>query len=1095
MEIIKRNGRTVPFDKRKIIKAVENAMQETLKGIDSKISQYIAEQTEEILEGHKNITVEDIQDLIETLLMETPRKDVAKRYILYRSERDKTRHLRKSKYNILTDEFLSKYKHTIAPMNQLGTFTYYRTYSRWINEENRRENWWETVKRAVEYNCSLANTTKEEAEQLYDNVFNLKQFLSGRSFWIGGTEVAEKYPLGNFNCAFVVIDNIQAIRDLFYLLMLGTGVGNRILLHSDATKLPKFKTNLKIIHQDYIPYPQEKRIDHTSVHFLSNDTAELVIGDSKEGWADSLYHYLNICSNKMYRKVDKLIINYNHVRPKGAKLKTFGGTASGHESIKTMFYKIDKVINRNTENEYAKLKPIEVIDVCNAVGENVVVGGVRRTSQNCLVSPFDTESIQAKNNLYIKKGQKWVENKDISHRKMSNNSIFYEEKPTKEQLHWHMQQIKHSGEPGFVNVQAAKERYANFEGLNPCFTGDMQLLTIDGYKTFKELVNTEPYIININGEIIQSKVWCSGEKEVYEIKRGSKKSIKCTSDHTFMLNDGSESSAIDLQHKRLMPFLKLPLHNELMLKLGFIQGDGSLSRLKSKTHLGLEVHFGNNDQDVQKLFNYYDKRYYTTEFTNILIEKEFSQEILPNRELPINIKNWNKNDMRSFISGLYSANGSILTSGRITLKSTCKNMLLQLQTLLKDFDINTYITTNKTKNVKFPNGEYVCKESYDLNIQEYESRLLFYNNINFIQKYKQEKLQNILIQQSPMITSVKSLKRKELVYDFIEPKTHWGVVEGFIAHNCFEILLPSKGVCNLVTLNVYNFLKDKKLAIEELKIAQRLNVRAAYRMSLVELELNDWDVKNKEDKLIGSSLTGWQDMVNEINLSQQEQKDLLLELWETAFFAAEEISKELNDKQPDLITTIKPEGTLSLLPGVSPGLHYSHSPYYIRRVRISANDPLVKVCEELEYPIYPETNEKWETCMTKVIEFPVKSAAKRTKYDITAIEQLENYKMFMQYYVDHNASITVTVKEYEWEEVEEWIWNNWECIIAISFLSLTDSFYELMPYENITQEEYEERARNMRPFIPSLLNKYETEESELDTGNLSDCEGGTCSIR
>jgi adenosylcobalamin-dependent ribonucleoside-triphosphate reductase len=320
--------------------------------------------------------------------------------------------------------------------------------------------------------------------------------------------------------------------------------------------------------------------------------------------------------------------------------------------------------------------------------------------------------------------------------------------------------------------------------------------------------------------------------------------------------------------------------------------------------------------------------------------------------------------------------------------------------------------------------------------------------------------------------------------------------ENFEALNpCFEILLPSKGVCNLVTLNVYNFIIDGKIDIEELRKAQRLNVRAAYRMSTVELELNDWDVINKKDKLIGCSLTGWQDMINEINLSTKEQETLLIDLWESAFFAAEEISKELNDKQPILITTIKPEGTLSLLPGVSPGLHYSHSPYYIRRIRINANDPLVKVCEELEYPVLAENNEIWETCTTKVIEFPVKSAAKTTKYDITAIQQLENYKMFMEYYVDHNASITVTVKEEEWEEVEQWVWDNWDIIVAISFLSLNDSFYELMPYENITQEEYEEKARNMRPFIPSLLNKYETEETELDTGDLSECEGGTCSIR
>ncbi len=83
---------------------------------------------------------------------------------------------------ILSDDFISKYKHMTNPMQQLGSFVYYRTYSRWLQEENRREYWWETVRRAVEYNCSLVPTTREEAEKLFDNIFHLRQFLSGRTF-------------------------------------------------------------------------------------------------------------------------------------------------------------------------------------------------------------------------------------------------------------------------------------------------------------------------------------------------------------------------------------------------------------------------------------------------------------------------------------------------------------------------------------------------------------------------------------------------------------------------------------------------------------------------------------------------------------------------------------------------------------------------------------------------------------------------------------------------------------------------------------------------------------------------------------------------
>ena len=101
------------------------------------------------------------------------------------------------------------------------------------------------------------------------------------------------------------------------------------------------------------------------------------------------------------------------------------------------------------------------------------------------------------------------------------------------------------------------------------------------------------------------------------------------------------------------------------------------------------------------------------------------------------------------------------------------------------------------------------------------------------------------------------------------------------------------------------------------------------------------------------------------------------------------MAAQLGGNRPLLVTTLKPEGTLSLLPTVSSGVHYSHSPYYIRRVRITATDPLCRVCEELGYPVLPEVGQDPEDPTTKVLEFPVKAPAGRVKGDVTAIEQLE----------------------------------------------------------------------------------------------------------
>jgi ribonucleoside-diphosphate reductase alpha chain/ribonucleoside-triphosphate reductase len=783
MKVVKRDGNIVEFEVRKIVRAIEKAMMETTAGIDEALCNMIGEKIEKAATGRETpITVDEIQDLVEDLLMSSPRKDAAKKYIIYRSEKDRTRMVRKREDNrLLTDEFISKYKHMDSPMQQLGDFVYYRTYSRWLTAEKRREYWWETVRRAVEYNCTIAMTNRSEAEELFDNIFHLRQFLSGRTFWVGGTSVAKYYPMANYNCSFQVIDTFDAFKDVFYLLMIGSGVGVRIL-KNDVAQLPKVRTDFEVVHKDYTPLPRAEREDNTSLEFFYNNTVKVTIGDSKEGWVQSLDFFLKLIYSNEYRNIKTIIIDYDHVRPKGEKLRTFGGTASGHSSLKNMFSKIDRVVKKAgflSESKLVKLKPIDCLDIANVIGENVVVGGVRRTAEIVLVDADDKECIEAKSNLYTMEDGKWVVNEEILHRSMSNNSIYYTSKPTREMIKWQLERMRYSGEPGWVNEVAGSKRRPNFNGVNPCG----------------------------------------------------------------------------------------------------------------------------------------------------------------------------------------------------------------------------------------------------------------------------------------------------------------------------EILLDNKGLCNLTTINVFAFVDaNNHLDVQGLLKAQRLSARASYRMTCVELELAQWNNVQQRDKLLGCSLTGWQDMVNATEMSREEQASLLKLLRDAAKKEAEMYAAELGGRTPVLVTTVKPEGTLSQLPVVSSGVHYSHSPYYIRRVRINAHDPLVKVCEELNYPVYPEVGQEWETCTTKVVEFPVKAPEGKTKYDVGAIEQLENYKLFMENYVDHNCSITIHVRPDEWEAVEEWVYENWDDTVALSFLPLDDSFYQLLPYEAIDEAEYNRRVAEMKPFRPSLITKYEKEEIEFDIGT-DGCEGGACPVR
>lgn len=268
---------------------------------------------------------------------------------------------------MLSKEFLDKFPDFPEHMGELAKFVYYRTYSRWLPEKGRRETWKETCARAVDYNCSLAPISTGEDEQLFRNMFNLKQFISGRSLWIGGTEAASKAPLAGFNCAFTVIDSLKAFCDLFYLLMVGTGVGFRIL-PTDVNKLPVFRTDVKLTCFNH----GGKWGDPTTVVEHVGETGLMIkIGDSKEGWVQALEEYLAIMTDDS-DFIKNIYMDFSKIRPKGTPLKTFGGTASGYKSLQEMFEKIHKIILGSSKG---KLRPINCLDICNIIGQNVVVGG------------------------------------------------------------------------------------------------------------------------------------------------------------------------------------------------------------------------------------------------------------------------------------------------------------------------------------------------------------------------------------------------------------------------------------------------------------------------------------------------------------------------------------------------------------------------------------------------------------------------------------------------------------------------------------------------------------------------------------------------
>jgi adenosylcobalamin-dependent ribonucleoside-triphosphate reductase len=319
-------------------------------------------------------------------------------------------------------------------------------------------------------------------------------------------------------------------------------------------------------------------------------------------------------------------------------------------------------------------------------------------------------------------------------------------------------------------------------------------------------------------------------------------------------------------------------------------------------------------------------------------------------------------------------------------------------------------------------------------------------------------------------------------------------------------LLDSYGVCNLTTVNLVQFVSEIDgeyyINVTELLEAQRRSARAGLRMTLAQLEIPHWDKVQQRDRLLGTSLTGVKDAMAMIDYTEQEEAELLELLGKVAREEADKYAKEMRVSSPLLVTTVKPEGTISQVAGgVSSGLHWSHSPYYIRRIRINAADPLAKAVQAIGWPVNPEVGtpgethaERMKNARTLVIDFPIASGATKTKDDVSAAEQFATYFRFQRHYTEHNSSNTIHVRPEEWPEAEQIVWDRWDEFTAVSFLAYDGGSYQLAPYEAITKEQYEEMAAKLTEFNPDILQQYETgDDSDLE--GMDGCEGGVCPIR
>ena len=320
-------------------------------------------------------------------------------------------------------------------------FIHISRYARWVEEKNRRETWVETVNRYINFmkdhlvlNYGYSPNAKI-FDEVKDAILNHRIMPSMRALMTAGPAL-ERDNIAAYNCSFIAVDSLRSFDEAMYVLMNGTGVGFSVE--------SKFVDCLPVISESF------------------NQTATtIVVEDSKLGWAKALKELIALLSQGQIPQWDM-----SKVRPAGARLKTFGGRASGPGPLGALFtFTVDTFKNAAGR----RLKPIEAHDLMCKVGEVVVVGGVRRSALISLSNLDDFEMAKAKSGS-------WWETQ--AQRSLANNSAVYNTKPNTAQFlrEWRNLYESKSGERGIYNMDSVRKHVESFgrrdaslvSGTNPC---------------------------------------------------------------------------------------------------------------------------------------------------------------------------------------------------------------------------------------------------------------------------------------------------------------------------------------------------------------------------------------------------------------------------------------------------------------------------------------------------------------------------------------------------------------------------------------------------------------------------------------------------
>ena len=408
----------------------------------------------------------------------------------------------------LSDGFIAHQTATLSPhWGPLGWVTYKRTYARWLEDQERTEEWAETVKRVVEGNinldprlhdqpdASVVEELTEEAENLYRLIYGLAATPSGRNLWVSGTPYQRAHGDALNNCWFIAIrpqsygesaivpsylqpDEPAASMPwafMFDELMKGGGVGFSVT-HGNVTQMPQVARGIELVClvDSANSSAEETRragaldraqwVENNGEPEKQDGCWYYRVADSREGWVRALAGLIDSHFDYFPNGIRRVVIDVSDVRPRGARIHGFGGTASGPAPLVEMLRDVNRILDQKAGS---RLSSVDCTDIGNLIGKAVVAGNVRRSAELAL-GDWDDDGFRT-----MKQDQEQL----AHHRWASNNSVVVDGRP--EQYEEVAHEVIVNGEPGIVDLELSRHygRLADgyredadprAEGTNPC---------------------------------------------------------------------------------------------------------------------------------------------------------------------------------------------------------------------------------------------------------------------------------------------------------------------------------------------------------------------------------------------------------------------------------------------------------------------------------------------------------------------------------------------------------------------------------------------------------------------------------------------------